>query len=838
MTDPFGGMPPPMPPPEPHHPDPPPPPSPDPGMVPPPMPPDPGHHDPGFFDPGFHDPGYNPAFDPNTMTPQYMPDPNIGYAPLDPPAYFPDPPAYAPDPPGYFPDPPAYAPDPPAYFPDPPPVDNGLAGLGDPYAPPEPPGFEPYIPPEPPGFADYVPPEPPGFAEYIPPEPPGFADYIPPEPPGFEPYTPPEPPGFADYAPPEPPGLDIESGDARDAFAPTAAAGGGQASPILNFGIPEHHAEETITSVSYQASDFQPQRDGSPTTRIVEINDGPNHYTAYITSSLDPTGQVMTISITMGGEAATVVIPAAAAHDVTITVEHSHDQGKAADVMVSAPFPVAMDVHSSKDVTVIPNMPSGPPAPPDHQPAGPPADHHDSHHGGQHHGAAEPKPDDHQPEKPAEPKLTPQPEQPPAQPNQPPQPEQPPHPANPPQPEQPPQPANPPQPEQPPQPGSPTQPTQPAPDQPGIDPSLLPPMPHPADPNMPSLSDLLRPDPPKTGFEGQLAQGHPFEVPVRVHSDVDVSRITWLNHAPADLHRTRFEVVGDPSAHVTADEPTYRLTVDPAAIMPVRDPQTKELLGYRMRRGDTMFSFDRNGRLTNAGNRESPLMAPKADPIDVMMIAVDLGPIAAKGLAASAEAIAATFAKQAPKVAGEFVRGPTIARFGADEVELLSEYWEGRLAKETDADLRHQAEQALKALNERGRVRDWSQSEQEVAHIYQQIGGKGESAEMYQAADGTWKVTKPDFSGPNVRGEVKNWETVHIKSEDSANKLIDRLAAQVKARNNLPGPANIPGRTQQTVVLDLRGQALSEDNLQTIGHVLAERTGLPVENIQLIVWDK
>lgn len=35
-----------------------------------------------------------------------------------------------------------------------------------------------------------------------------------------------------------------------------------------------------------------------------------------------------------------------------------------------------------------------------------------------------------------------------------------------------------------------------------------------------------------------------------------------------------------------------------------------------------------------------------------------------------------------------------------------------------------------------------------------------------------------------------------------------------------------------------RGQALSEANLHTIGHVIAGRTGLPVQNIQLIVWAK
>jgi hypothetical protein len=340
-------------------------------------------------------------------------------------------------------------------------------------------------------------------------------------------------------------------------------------------------------------------------------------------------------------------------------------------------------------------------------------------------------------------------------------------------------------------------------------------------------------DPPRTGFEDQLAGGKPFPVTVTVPAAVDVHDLHWLGGPPTDPHALRYELVGHPDARLTDQDHTFMLTIDPNATMPVRDYRTGELLGYRVRQGDTLYEFDRNGNHQGGRGLEEPLAAPTIDPIDVGMMVFDLGPVLGKALTAGAGELLAGAAR---KATAEAVRGPTITRFGAEEVEELSRLWTRRLAAESDPAARQEAEQALKALGDRARIRSWKQSEEEVAHLYRQIGGRGSTVETYVDAAGKARTTVPDFHGPNVRGEVKNWEMVHVTSEEGPNRLLDRLAQQVKARNNLPGPANIPGRTQQTVVVDLRGQALSENDLYTIGHVLAERTGLPVENIQLLVW--
>ena len=754
----------PMPPPERHQPDLPPPTPPDAAAMPPSMPPDgmPFHSDFGF-DPSLG--GF----------PQQMPD-------LHPEYDF----NYQPSDAGYFP-------------PDSPPMDSFLQGLGDPYGPPEHPGFvDSYYPPDPPAFdTDLA-----GLTD-----PPGLVPdaYVPPDPPAFDagvagvtdPYRVPDPAGLVDsYQPPDPPVF------ATSTLTPPTADTG-EAHLQFNFDLSEHFAEHGSGPATFQIGDLGALYNGVETVRTVEIHQGDQTY--WVSASIaEVRDGIVTINIGIGGDRATIVMPAVAADVVTIKVEPSKDPQKVADVTVSAPLPVAMDVHSSRDVTIVSTVPFGPPTP-----AEPPPVHHGEHHQ-----------DSHKAEQPTSPAQPPTPQQPAGQPQPPAEPSPTPAPASPLPPDPPP--------------ASPQPDLPPTPDHPPFDPSLLPPLPHLGDPNAPTLADLLRTDPPKTVFEEQLGGGQAFGVPVRVHSEVDVSTVAWLNRPPADFHHTRFEVVGDPTAKVTADEGTFELTVDPAAVMAVRDPQTKELLGYRMRRGETMFTFDRDGRLTGAGNLETPLQQPAVDPIDVMMVAVDIGPIVGRGLAASVDAAAAAFVKQAPKAAAEFTRGPTIARFSADEVAELGKIWQEQLAKETDPGLRKQAEQALKALVERTRVRDWQQSEREVAHLYKQIGGKAESAETYVNAAGEVRITKPDFSTSSVRGEVKNWEILHIRSDESANKMLDRLVSQVKARQSITPYSP----KQQTLVLDLRGQALTEEHLHTLGHVLAERTGLPVENIQLIVWAK
>jgi Domain of unknown function (DUF4157) len=180
-------------------------------------------------------------------------------------------------------------------------------------------------------------------------------------------------------------------------------------------------------------------------------------------------------------------------------------------------------------------------------------------------------------------------------------------------------------------------------------------------------------------------------------------------------------------------------------------------------------------------------------------------------------------------------REPTINRFGEEEVDELVSYWRRQMEATDDSTLRKKCQDAIDVLTKRGRVKDWQQSEKEVVHLYSLIGGSGETAYIHgreaNRVVGLKNVVKPDVVPPNVLGEVKNWEMIHINPK-TAEQMMDNLARQIRQRN-IHGPANIKS---QTIILDLRGQSLSEAQLQRIGKTFADKAGLPIENIQLVVW--
>lgn len=499
--------------------------------------------------------------------------------------------------------------------------------------------------------------------------------------------------------------------------------------------------------------------------------------------------------------------------------------------------------------------------------------------------------------------------------------------------------------------------------------ALAPPIQNRNVPDLPPLDVLLRPDPPPTEFEAKLQAGKPFQIKIHPKPDIDPRNAVWLGERPTDeqLKNTRFEDPNDPSRRIWVDEgKEVELGIDSDTTMPIRDFKTHELKGYQVRHGDTITVLDRNGEVRGTRNLEQPLEHPAIDPIDVALLAADLGPIAAKGLQAGGKALleAATksgarelgeiggdeastlLAREAPdalkrgishprefpeidlgagpandvgpfqssavrpandvlpdedvirledyrpqtleqaqqdalqiaegqdftadqtvaaaartgarrgplvgtpsRTAGELATspaaraatgkvlgraaaegGPEIARFGKDEVEELTAMWQRKLAAETDPERAKDIRRYLDALKNKTRIRDWQQSEEEMAHIYRLIGGKGETPFEVEGAGGGKRITKPDIDAPNVRGEVKNWEMIHISSEKNAENMLDNLAKQIAARRN------IPNFKDQTVILDLRGQKLTEDQLQRIGKTFSERTGLPPRNIQIVTW--
>jgi hypothetical protein len=187
-------------------------------------------------------------------------------------------------------------------------------------------------------------------------------------------------------------------------------------------------------------------------------------------------------------------------------------------------------------------------------------------------------------------------------------------------------------------------------------PALAPPIRKPAVPDLPPADVLLRPDPPPTEFEAKLKEGKPFQIKIHPKPDLDPRTVVWAGKRPTDeeLRGMRFEDVSDASRRIFVPGGIGSdLGIDTDSTSPIRDFKTHELRGYRVRHGDSMYVLDRNGEIMTSYGMEQPLEHPAIDPIDVAMIAADLGPLAAKGLQAGGKAILESIAKTGARDLGE-----------------------------------------------------------------------------------------------------------------------------------------------------------------------------------------
>jgi len=164
-------------------------------------------------------------------------------------------------------------------------------------------------------------------------------------------------------------------------------------------------------------------------------------------------------------------------------------------------------------------------------------------------------------------------------------------------------------------------------------------------------------DPEPTEFEKQIQAGKTFQIKIHPKPDIDPRSVRWVGGRPSDekLKRSQFSSRDNPSARIWMDEgKEVDVNVKPDNVMPIRDFKTNKLLGYRYRQGDSMIILDRNGEIRGDRNLEQPLEHPAIDPIDVAMLAADVGPIAAKGLVAGGKAIAKAVTKAGTRDIGEF----------------------------------------------------------------------------------------------------------------------------------------------------------------------------------------
>jgi len=184
------------------------------------------------------------------------------------------------------------------------------------------------------------------------------------------------------------------------------------------------------------------------------------------------------------------------------------------------------------------------------------------------------------------------------------------------------------------------------------DPSLLPPPPPQAGANSAGNAiDLstYKPDPPPTDFEKKLQSKQKFAHQVTIPSKT-IAPINWVGRPPSPATVQNLALYQDdepmPNTYISKDNylKTRAATVNVGLIsdsdvMPVRDPKTGELKGYRLRQGETIWELDRDGNIVTTRGLEAPLESPVVDPIDVAFIVADVGPLVAKGVMAGGKAL-------------------------------------------------------------------------------------------------------------------------------------------------------------------------------------------------------
>ncbi len=167
--------------------------------------------------------------------------------------------------------------------------------------------------------------------------------------------------------------------------------------------------------------------------------------------------------------------------------------------------------------------------------------------------------------------------------------------------------------------------------------------------------NLLASEPEPTPFEAQLRSGKTFTHTLPpAKPDIDPRAATWIGERPTDaaMKSMQMRAAGDlaPSTriHMPGDARTD-IPISGTDVSQVRDPKTGELKGYRIRTGETVWEVDRNGNTIDTRGLEAALEEPAVDPLDVLMLGMDLGPMIAKGITAGGKAAARKLARTAAR---------------------------------------------------------------------------------------------------------------------------------------------------------------------------------------------
>jgi hypothetical protein len=122
----------------------------------------------------------------------------------------------------------------------------------------------------------------------------------------------------------------------------------------------------------------------------------------------------------------------------------------------------------------------------------------------------------------------------------------------------------------------------------------------------------------------------------------------------------------------------------------------------------------------------------------------------------------------------------------------------------------------------------------EVVEIHSWVGGRGEESykhgrEAKRGGSSAKGATKPDVNLQSAMIEVKNY---NVSSQRSVRKLLAEVERQVQERRQM-GPYNVK---HQSVIVDVRGQHVTPEQLASLRSQIAQRAGLAEEHIQFTCW--
>ena len=115
----------------------------------------------------------------------------------------------------------------------------------------------------------------------------------------------------------------------------------------------------------------------------------------------------------------------------------------------------------------------------------------------------------------------------------------------------------------------------------------------------------------------------------------------------------------------------------------------------------------------------------------------------------------------------------------------------------------------------------WRQSELDVGKDYEGYDAQKSFINGEEVPYGTKGSVRPEFYKNGHSVEVKNY---NVETSSGRNSLINNVSSQIKKRLT-----NLPEGTEQTVVIDVRGQDYNLEILRDIKNIIIEKSGYNAE---------